>query len=79
MDNPETLGVWSVGSWVLVNGDMDAEVDQICISKGGVQYQLAWWNGKEYRNAWFWDCDVAPGLKEHKTSIGFVAVTGPKR
>jgi len=47
-------------------------VNAACIRHNGITYEVAWWNGEEYKSAWFCPHEIVPaGKYVRKTRIGF--------
>ena len=47
-------------------------VNAACIRHDGITYEVAWWNGEEYKSAWFCPYEIVPSDQYvRKTRIGF--------
>ena len=47
-------------------------INAACIRHNGITYEVAWWNGEEYKSAWFCPHELIPsGCYIRKTRIGF--------
>jgi hypothetical protein len=57
--------------WLSLGEDITGEILQVCIkSNSYVQYQVAWWSGRERRCEWLEAFEFTP-VKDAKLPIGF--------
>lgn len=74
--SPPLISIIPPGANVRIGGSSEDEfagvVCQACIREGGaVQYQVAWWNGRERRCEWLEACEVVTAQEAARQEIGF--------
>lgn len=58
------------GSRVTIGGDVEALVLAVMIMTDGVQYKVAWWDGRERREEWIDPAEIGSGEGE-MVKVGF--------
>jgi len=64
----DTLQVHAVGSKCEAHG-VPLVIVGICIRSAGVQYEVAWWDGRNHHVEWLYDFEVEYNTRQ--TKVGF--------
>ena len=56
----------------IADGEIEGVVTQACISAGPrIQYQVAWWSGREYKLQWLESFEVSGDYVNDAVAVGF--------
>ena len=73
------LIVFDIGATVNIGGDIRGEVTAVCLRKGTIQYEVAWWSGRDRHCAWLEAAEVRLEVdgKRGIRTIGFQGSVSP--
>lgn len=66
-----TLEIYAVGTPVIIGENIHAIVVSVLIGEGDVQYNCAWWDGRNHYVQPFIESEITAVKPTEKTEIGF--------
>lgn len=59
------------GSRATIGGDVEAVVLAVMLMTDGIQYKVAWWDGRCRNEAWIEPAEIGPGPEVERVKVGF--------
>jgi len=70
-DEGGIITTFAPGESVLLNGEVEAVVLQVCLSFRGLQYEVAWWSKDSRHSEWVNEREVSAMKDAESKTIGF--------
>jgi hypothetical protein len=69
------IEVYPIGTKVTLEGGIPGNIIAILLEpRNGIQYKISWWNGRERKSEWLYDCVDFEPSKYTTQQIGFINV-----
>ena len=73
----DTTKLFPVGTKARIGQDLEATILGICIYAHDIEYQCAWWNGRERKCEWLNAAEISATEQYAPVLIGFVNHNSP--